>query len=62
MEERKAIGQITIGYGTDNEKKIDVVDVIQSEILQGPRQVTISKLVDGSYVLHLRSELTHGHR
>ncbi len=51
----KKVGEATVGVGSPNERTIDIIEITESEILSGGRQITIAKLVDGSYAIKLFS-------
>jgi len=50
------LGEVTVGKGTPLEKTVDIIDFIQSNELVGQRHITILKIVDGSYIIELKSK------
>lgn len=52
-------GEITVGYGTDREKKIPIKDYIQSQFKDN-RSIIVSQLEDDSYFIAVENLISSG--
>jgi hypothetical protein len=52
-------GEVTIGYGTDKEKKIPIKDFLQSQFKDN-RTISVSQLEDESYIVAVENLVSSG--